>query len=176
MLWGLFNKRHKLKEDWHLSGPFLCHRPFISFQINNHKNEWKVFHSMTYQVSSLLECEPTPCLNFHHKPDLSGPVSILAITDNAHIWQNRARCAPLMDTARGTLYSVPRIELQVEVCLHMRGLFCIDHCQWNGLRFPNIFSIKVPFFILDSLSGNSSIRWSLAAFCEHFLKKYALCK
>lgn len=57
--------------------------PFISFQINNHKNEWKVFHSMTYQVSSLLECEPTPCLNFHHKPDLSGPVSILAITDNA---------------------------------------------------------------------------------------------
>ena len=130
---------------------------------------------MTYQVSSLLECEPTPCLNFHHKPDLSGPVSILAITDNAHIWQNRARCAPLMDTARGTLYSVPRIELQVEVCLHMRGLFCIDHCQWNGLRFPNICSIKVPFFILDSLSGNSSIRWSLAAFCAHFLKKYALC-
>ena len=47
------------------------------------KTEWKVFHSMTYQVSSLLGCEPPPCLNFHHKPDLSGPVSILAITDNA---------------------------------------------------------------------------------------------
>ena len=40
MLWGLFNKRHKLKEDWHLSGPFLCHRPFISFQINNHWQNW----------------------------------------------------------------------------------------------------------------------------------------
>ena len=153
--------------------------PFISFQINNHWQNWMKrvsLHDISGVITSwmwtysLFEL-PSQTWSFRSSVDTCNHRQCAS-----HIWQNRARCAPLMDTARGTLYSVPRIELQVEMCLHMRGLFCIDHCQWNGLRFPNICSIKVPFFILDSLSGNSSIRWSLAAFCAHFLKKYALCK
>ena len=68
-----------------------------------------------------------------------------AIRDNTRriFGKYRARCAPVMDTARSTLYSVPRIKLCTASTLHTpgaAGLFCMcPPSTVNGviLRFPN---------------------------------------